>query len=343
MTIKAPFPYFGGKSIVAPVVWQAFGDVRSYVEPFAGSLAVLLGRPDGWTGTETVNDMDGLLSNFWRSMVRDPDEVIRAAEWPVNEADLHARHLWLVGNRERITERLMGDPDWCDPRAAGYWVWGISCWIGSGWCSGRGPWVARDGVMVRAVDAGHGVNRKLPHLGNAGRGVNRKLPHGEVVTRQRYWLSTLVERLRYVRVACGDWSRVCGRSVTHPGARVAAVFLDPPYSVTDRSECYAVESRSLSHDVRAWAIEHGGDPAYRIILAGYDGEHDMPPTWRVHVWEQGGSYAKSAGNHENSRRERLWLSPHCLPVDGSSSGRREGARGTALHRARAPQGTAREE
>ena len=43
--LRAPFPWFGGKSRVAAVVWRAFGDVPNYVEPFAGSLAVLLGRP----------------------------------------------------------------------------------------------------------------------------------------------------------------------------------------------------------------------------------------------------------------------------------------------------------
>lgn len=34
---KAPFPYFGGKSKAAPLVWQLLGDVEHYVEPFAGS------------------------------------------------------------------------------------------------------------------------------------------------------------------------------------------------------------------------------------------------------------------------------------------------------------------
>ena len=43
--VPAPFPYFGGKSRIAHLVWERFGDVPNYVEPFAGSLAVLLGRP----------------------------------------------------------------------------------------------------------------------------------------------------------------------------------------------------------------------------------------------------------------------------------------------------------
>ncbi|KKM69533.1 hypothetical protein LCGC14_1449830, partial [marine sediment metagenome] len=43
--LKAPFPWFGGKRRVADKVWERFGDVPNYVEPFAGSLAVLLERP----------------------------------------------------------------------------------------------------------------------------------------------------------------------------------------------------------------------------------------------------------------------------------------------------------
>ena len=64
--ISAPFPWFGGKSRVAPYVWRAFGDVPNYVEPFFGSGAVLLGRPSA-PGTETVNDKDGFVANFFRS------------------------------------------------------------------------------------------------------------------------------------------------------------------------------------------------------------------------------------------------------------------------------------
>jgi hypothetical protein len=43
--LRAPFPWYGGKSRAAPLIWRAFGNVPNYVEPFAGSLAVLLARP----------------------------------------------------------------------------------------------------------------------------------------------------------------------------------------------------------------------------------------------------------------------------------------------------------
>lgn len=40
--LKAPFPWFGGKSRVAHIVWEYFHDVDNYVEPFAGSGTTLL-------------------------------------------------------------------------------------------------------------------------------------------------------------------------------------------------------------------------------------------------------------------------------------------------------------
>ena len=93
--LRAPFPWFGGKSRAASIIWARFGDVANYIEPFAGSLAVLLARPTP-PRIETVNDLDCNVANFWRAVQADPEAVAKFAAWPVNEADLHARHRWLV-------------------------------------------------------------------------------------------------------------------------------------------------------------------------------------------------------------------------------------------------------
>lgn len=109
--MQAPFPWFGGKSKVAPVVWERFGDVGNYVEPFFGSGAVLLNRPDfdpDDPPLETVNDKDGLISNFWRSIQHAPDEVAFWADYPANENDLHARHIWLVNQMGDLVASLEG-------------------------------------------------------------------------------------------------------------------------------------------------------------------------------------------------------------------------------------------
>src|SRR3990167_8333455 len=61
-TFPPPFPWFGGKRRVAGAVWAALGDVRHYVEPFAGSLAVMLGRTAAHQGRcATVNDLDAYV------------------------------------------------------------------------------------------------------------------------------------------------------------------------------------------------------------------------------------------------------------------------------------------
>jgi hypothetical protein len=132
-TLRAPFPWFGGKSRAASLIWEGLGDVRNYVEPFAGSLAVMLARPTE-ARIETVNDLDCYLANFWRAVALDPEAVAAAADWPVNEADLHARHRWLV-DRAEFRERMRSDPDFYDAKIAGWWAWGLSCWIGGGWCA----------------------------------------------------------------------------------------------------------------------------------------------------------------------------------------------------------------
>jgi site-specific DNA-adenine methylase len=359
--VKAPFPWFGGKRRVAAEVWAALGDVSNYVEPFAGSLAVLLERPETHTGvTETVNDADEYLANFWRALSQAPDEVAKYADWPVNESDLFARHLWLVSKgKQAMKDGLAADPEWYDPKIAGWWVWGICQWIGSGWCAADGPWIIQDGKPVKADDgvrrklprlgdpgqgiyrtelvegvrrgrpalgnAGRGVNRQLPHLGDAGRGVNRKRPElgvpGKGVHRSHdqdlfAYMNQLADRLRNVRVTCGDWSRVVTTGALSYGSTVG-IFLDPPYS--DEAErdmtLYSMEDGKVAHDVREWAIANGDNPRYRIVLAGYNGEHDMPDTWRVHAWTGTAAYqnAENAGrNQENRTRERLWFSPNCL-------------------------------
>ncbi len=291
----------------------------NYCEPFFGSGAVLLGRPHP-ANTETVNDLDCMVANFWRALQNDPDAVARHADNPVNEADQHARHLWLCSQAD-FRERMKTDGEFYDVKVAGWWVWGQCIWIGSGWCSKQLPHLGT---------AGTGVHRKRPHLGNAGKGLNRQLPHlgnagtgdaclSDLTSGTRSGLSIgvymreLAERLRRVRVCCGDWSRICGPSVTFKHG-TTGVFLDPPYadSAERTDDLYAQDSGSVAHDVREWAIANGGNPQLRIALCGYEGEHQMPSDWDCVPWKARGGYGSQGESNENAERERIWFSPHCL-------------------------------
>jgi hypothetical protein len=185
MTLAAPFPYFGGKRRAAPRIWQALGDPAGYVEPFAGSAAVLLARP-AFTGrrVETLNDADGWLVNTWRAIQLSPAEVARHAWGPVAEIDYHARLAWLQARRTPdLVAWLEGDPEAHDAKAAGCWLYVVACGIGDPF--GPGPWRVVDGHL-----------RKLPHLGNAGQG------------QLEGYMRQLADRLRRVRIACGSWERL---------------------------------------------------------------------------------------------------------------------------------------
>ena len=172
-----------------------------------------------------------------------------------------------------------------------------------------------DGLFAEG-NAGRGVNRQLPHLGNAGRGVNRQLPHLGDAGRgvNRGWsCADLHARLRHVRVACGDWSRVCGPSVL--GVRSpCGIVLDPPYD--DGCDVYAAQNR-VSADVREWAREAGRDRSNRIALCGYSGDHDelLSWGWDVEEWRAHGGYGNQSDGdgRANAKRERVWFSPGCLP------------------------------
>lgn len=78
-TLKPPFAYYGGKTRMAKDIAQMLpADATTYLEPFAGSLAVLL-RKDPHK-IEVVNDLDSRLVTFWRVLRDRPKELQAALE-----------------------------------------------------------------------------------------------------------------------------------------------------------------------------------------------------------------------------------------------------------------------
>lgn len=382
--MKAPFPWFGGKRRVAALVWPRFGNVPNYVEPFAGSLAVLLARPAHWPArNETVNDIDCHLANFWRAVRDHPEEVAAAANCPVNEADLHAKHQrlheWVdeLGGQDEWREQSHTDPEYCVPWVAGWWVWGLSAWIGDAWCrentnrimpelhASRGsvaiahgdrqrpdltqakgihsvakrPTLKSGGAGVHAPNRqevqvptaglphmmpGHGVHadrargsksppRQVPDIsgdsGASGRGIFARYTRGNLTA----YMCALSERLRRVRVCCGQWDRILGPSPTvHIGT--TAVFLDPPYGVEDRETVYGHDCRKVAGEVLSWCLEHGEDKRLRIALCGYEGEHNdlEAEGWDKVAWKAHGGYSNRVESNKNKDRERIWFGPGCI-------------------------------
>jgi DNA adenine methylase len=286
------FPYHGGKAQVADVIWQHLGDVRHYVEPFAGSLATLLARPHP-PRVETVNDLDGHIVNVWRALAADPAAVVHYARWPVSSNDLWARHDELCRKRASLTTQLQDDPRVYDAELAGYWVYARSCWAGaSGF--GRTP-----------------GQRPMPLLTHTGNGVHAIKRRASLLRLCR----DLQVRLQDVRLLCHDWQECLTTPRLFGVGGTVGILLDPPYTQARREQqLYAVPDTPASA-VRDWAIAHGDDPRLRLALCGLDGEHQMPDTWQGYHWQARGGWANTAAHGRGSgttRQEVVWFSPHCL-------------------------------
>jgi len=300
---------------------------------------VLLNRPgfNPTKYTETICDADGHIANVWRALQFSPDETAKWADWPVNHADLSARKKVLNEKNQYLLENLIKNDMWHDSKLAGYWIWAASCWIGSGLtCTTAMPHLTDAGMGVHKIsqiphlsNAGIGVHKisQIPHIGYAGMGVHKisKRPHiadagkgvQEIYNENIYtWFRQLSERLRYVRVVCGDWTRVCGGN-WQDNIGPVGIYFDPPYENKDRDDVYAVDCFQVGGLVRKWAIERGELKDYRICISGYDMNNELSDHgWESYSWETGGGYSNVSGKkNDNCSKEILWMSPNCNSID----------------------------
>ncbi|MEV3938693.1 DNA adenine methylase [Glycomyces sp. NPDC049804] len=133
--LKPPVPYYGGKQRLADQLAELLGRVEyeHYVEPYCGSLAVLLARPKA--RMETVNDLDAKLMTFWGILRDRPSELARAValtphsraeyaaacapmEGDLDEVEL-ARRVWVRLTQSRTgTQRPVGWRHHQDPNGS---------------------------------------------------------------------------------------------------------------------------------------------------------------------------------------------------------------------------------
>lgn len=281
--LVAPFPYYGSKRRYAKQIWECLGDPQAYVEPFCGSAAVLLNRPESShpRRRELINDLNIWVTNFFRSIKAEPESVANYMSWPSNELDLAARQKKLSDNAGAV---LRDNPDLFDVELAGVWAWGMSCSI-----SGQYP---------------NGRMGAVPFCKNY-RGANQR--HIDKLD----WCNKLKTRLEHVQVVCGDWERSLSHSLHMHGSHSVGIFIDPPYDSNNSDKTLYIENNA-SKAVASWAIEHGSDYRYRIILCGFELEHEMPSDWNWVVLGQVGRKTTQKNKSARNNKEGMWLSPHCL-------------------------------
>jgi DNA adenine methylase len=174
VTAPVLLPWYGGKSRIASWVIEHLPAHGVYVEPFGGSMAVLLAKPPSIV--EVYNDVDEGLVNFWR-VVRDPamcaELRIRLSLTPYSRAE----HAWSRG-----TWRLVEDDV---DRAARWWV-SIRQAFGAiqtttGWSFTKSP--------------GKGISREVSKFLGA---IDRTLP-------------AVHERIRGIQIEHADWRKMFDR------------------------------------------------------------------------------------------------------------------------------------
>lgn len=164
--IRSPIRWAGGKSRLRRTLIPMLPEHRHYAEPFAGGAWVFFGKPR--SGTETLNDIDGELANFYRVLRDRAQELIDYFRWE-------------LVSRAEFDRHAGTDPETLDEvqRAHRFFYLTMAGWGGeSGYPRFQTP---------AAGDAGHG-NRL------AGALLNLK---------DRLWPAS--ERLRGVEISSLDW------------------------------------------------------------------------------------------------------------------------------------------
>lgn len=264
--MKPPVPYFGSKATLAPWIVSLLPRHEHYVEPFAGSLAVLLAKVP--SRMETVNDLDGRLMNFWRVLRDQPDDLARACALTPH-------------SRAEYTDALKRIDVETDPLERARLAWVILH-------QGRG----------RRFD-GHEGWRHTVGRTVAG-GGDKRVAFG--ISRAVELITQAAERMRTVTLECVPALDLVGKYGAHPDV---LLFVDPPYLDSTRQgpQRYGLEMADPGRHRELAEALRGCRAA--VVLSGYPSPlyDELYDGW---YREQIGASTGNGRDGERSRVEVLW-------------------------------------
>lgn len=162
---RAPFGWYGSKARLARRIVPLADAIphRVYVEPYAGSAAVLFAKPR--SPVEIINDLDGQVVNFFRVLRDHPAALARACQLtPYSRAEYEADAI----STDSMTELELARRFWArctqsfnNAGAAGRVGWAISAAPGSNEARSAAGLAARleaiaarlSGVYIERIDA----------------------------------------------------------------------------------------------------------------------------------------------------------------------------------------------
>ncbi len=314
--MKAPFSYFGGKSAVAPFIWKLLGDdIKRYFEPFGGSLAVLLARErkPGKIYHEIVNDVDALIINVWRALKYTPTDVARMCSDPNSHVLYWQRIRYILAHKDILLDRIMKYDSHFNIKLAAYWLYYKACEIGS---------IELDKISLEHIDnsisedgLSVGRNQLMSNNGIHAKYKNIEDKEEKVIA----WFNYIKKILQNTKITCLDWKRLFNDG-THwqdcGGTKNIGIFFDPPYSNCRRGGLYRKDNYDVHKEVNDFCIKNADRETYRIVVAGYEGEHNNLEDYGYtkYIWHAHGGYSNLSGS-DNKYKERLWASKSCNNID----------------------------
>lgn len=294
--MKTPFPYFGGKSNIANKLWSILGDVNIYIEPFFGAGSILLSRPkEHKKALEIINDKDGMLINFWRSMKHDPDKTLYYADQPRFECDYNAIKAYVKSQHDDLIPLLEGDIKYYNPELAGYYWYVQSLTFGKYFISQDGSWSVVDKKLVKHKSKNAIVRQKMTiRL----RGFFRK---SQDKSKYAYELNN---RLKDVMIYVGDYNRILTNVMINDDKSTAIIF-DPPYvdeSSNIDGDLYLFDTLDTK-ELEKFFMDNQDKS---VVLFGYKNSYNLPDTYTV-SWNANGGFSNQ-GDNQNRHKETIWFS-----------------------------------
>jgi site-specific DNA-adenine methylase len=281
------FSYSGNKEMIAKKIWQLFDSktIGNYVEPFCGSSSILLSRPYKHRTIENINDINGLVINFFRSVKYDYKKVLESLRRPMNQIEYQAMQKFVISfaNNKRNVDLLKNNYKFFNSEIAGAWAYCLNCSFLDHFQS------------VSTTRKNNHIDKGLMEIGSR-KVVNRFF-------NQNIVLEKMHERLLEVRMSCTNWKNLLTPAVLNVrlSGKYTAIFFDPPYENKEKT----YKAKPVSNEVRKWCIENGSNPFYKIILCGYESEHDelIKHGW---VKQQGKSASGSQNGVITSKKEKFY-------------------------------------
>ena len=283
MKISAIVPWFGSKRTLAPTIVEELGPHRAYFDPFCGSLAVVMAKPE--SAHETVNDLHGDLVNL--AWVLQDEETCQALYEAAARTLCHEELF-------KQAARAIAEP-FCPSS--------LKEEIGRAYHFLVISWMGRNGVGGTRCNQQTFGKRYTPGGGHGGQ------RWANVVESMPAWH----QRLRRVTILRTDGLELIGKIEDAPGV---AIYADPPYLKSTLSRGGGAYEHDFSaEDHRRLADALRRFRRARVVVSYYDAPElaELYPAWTVRK-----CYRQKNLHVQNRRAEGKCEAPEVLLLNGPS-------------------------